>query len=156
MATRGRKPVPTALKIIRGNPGKRPISKTEPKPSAERDPHCPDHLDATAKVEWNRLLPILKGMKVLTEADYIALANLCGSFSMLIKAQTDLNKTGLLFKTATGYVQQSPLIGIITRCTEQVNALCREFGLTPSARTRIATTDGKSPEKANDPWASFG
>ena len=29
---RGRKPVPTALKKLRGNPGKRPLNDAEPKP----------------------------------------------------------------------------------------------------------------------------
>lgn len=30
MATRGRKPKPTALKVLEGNPGKRPLNKNEP------------------------------------------------------------------------------------------------------------------------------
>jgi phage terminase small subunit len=38
---------------------------------------CPDHLDDVARKEWDRLTSILVAMKVLTEADYIALANLC-------------------------------------------------------------------------------
>jgi P27 family predicted phage terminase small subunit len=149
---RGPSPAPSALKLLRGNPGRRPVNDREPKPNAERDPHCPDHLDETAKVEWSRLLPILRDMRVLTEADYIALALLCSTYSTLIKAQESLNKAGLLFKTPSGYVQQSPLIGIISNCTAQVNTLCREFGLTPSARTRIMTADDKTQEKADDPW----
>ena len=32
MATRGRKPKPTALKILEGNPGKRPLNENEPIP----------------------------------------------------------------------------------------------------------------------------
>lgn len=32
MATRGRKPKPTALKLLEGNPGKRPINANEPIP----------------------------------------------------------------------------------------------------------------------------
>jgi len=33
----GRKPKPTALKIIEGNPGKRPLNKNEPKPDIFED-----------------------------------------------------------------------------------------------------------------------
>ena len=33
MATRGRKPKPTALKMLEGNPGKRPLNEYEPKHS---------------------------------------------------------------------------------------------------------------------------
>ncbi|MEQ8198694.1 MAG: phage terminase small subunit P27 family, partial [Clostridiaceae bacterium] len=32
MAQRGRKPKPTAIKVLEGNPGKRPLNKNEPKP----------------------------------------------------------------------------------------------------------------------------
>ena len=32
MATRGRKPTPTAIKELEGNPGKRPMNSAEPKP----------------------------------------------------------------------------------------------------------------------------
>ena len=35
-------------------------------------------------------------------------------------------------------MQQSPLLGIITAQTTIVNNLLREFGLTPSSRTRVA------------------
>jgi phage terminase small subunit len=52
-------------------------------------------------------------MKVLTEADYIALGNLCQAYSILIDAQIQMNKTGILYKTKSGYIQQSPLLGII-------------------------------------------
>jgi P27 family predicted phage terminase small subunit len=49
-------------------------------------PRCPDHLDAEAKKEWKRLVPILRRMKVLTEADGMTLANLCQACSTLVKA----------------------------------------------------------------------
>jgi P27 family predicted phage terminase small subunit len=101
-------------------------------------PECPEHLDAVARKEWGRLSPILMGMKVLTEADYIALGNLCQAYSTLIEAQKHLNKGGILFKTPSGYIQQNPLLGIIRAQTNIVNGLLREFGLTPSSRTRIA------------------
>jgi P27 family predicted phage terminase small subunit len=48
-----------------------------------------------------------------------------------------MNKTGILYKTKSGYIQQSPLLGIIGPQTRIVNDLLREFGLTPSSRTRI-------------------
>ena len=77
-------------------------------------------------------------MKVLTEADYIALANLCQAYSTLVIAQKQMNKTGILYKSKSGYIQQSPLLGIIHTQTTIVNNLLREFGLTPSSRTRVA------------------
>ena len=43
MATRGRKPKPTAMKILEGNPGKRPLNPFEPVP-VKGDIKCPDWL----------------------------------------------------------------------------------------------------------------
>jgi P27 family predicted phage terminase small subunit len=91
-------------------------------------------------------------MRVLTEADYIALANLCHSFSIVINAQRQLNKTGILYKSKSGYIQQSPLLGIIHNQTTIVSNLLREFGLTPSSRTRVAIVE---PEKKPNPFAAL-
>jgi P27 family predicted phage terminase small subunit len=133
---RGPSPKPTALKKAEGNPGKRKLNEREPQP-VPGVPQCPDHLDAVAKKEWARLSEVLLAMKVLTEADYIALGNLCQAYSTLIDAQKHLNKGGILFKTPNGYIQQNPLLGIIRNQMHIVNGLLREFGLTPSSRTRL-------------------
>ena len=137
MGRRGPAPTPTAIKKLKGNPGRRPLNEAEPQPEPGV-PDCPEHLDEVAQREWERLIPILRGMRVLTTADYIALGNLCQAYSTQIKAQKQLARSGLLYKTRSGYVQQSPLLGIITAQTTIVNNLLREFGLTPSSRTRVA------------------
>lgn len=136
MGFRGPAPKPTAIKKIQGNPGKRKLNEKEPQ-APPGVPECPEHLDAVARREWTRVSTLLVGMKVLTEADYIALANLCQAYSTLIAAQKQMNKSGILYKTKSGYIQQSPLLGIITSQTTIVNKLLAEFGLTPASRTRI-------------------
>jgi P27 family predicted phage terminase small subunit len=83
-------------------------------------------------------------MRVLTEADYITLGTLCQTYSRLIAAQEALSKSSLLVKTGSGYIQQSPLIGIISTSTQQLVTLCREFGLSPAARVRIAAEQEQS------------
>lgn len=109
-------------------------------------PPCPDHLDDAAKREWKRLVKILLRTRVLTEADGLALANLCQAWSTLVKAQTKLNESGLLLKTPSGYIQQSPLLGIVNNCTDTVVKLSREFGLTPSSRGRLEVPPEPKPE----------
>ena len=151
MGYTGPAPQPTALKVIRGNPGKRPLNKREPKPEAKA-PECPAHLDDLAKTEWARVVPILLQMRVLTEADYMALGTLCQAYSTMAKAQEQLTKTGILFKTPNGYIQQSPLISIVNQSAELVTKLAREFGLTPSARSRV-TTIGQ--DNAENPFDEF-
>src|SRR3972149_6552816 len=64
------RPVPTALKILHGNPGKRPINKEEPKPPSGT-PVMPKWLKSfpIAVKEWKREAKILDEMGVLTLAE---------------------------------------------------------------------------------------
>lgn len=48
LAQRGRKPKPTAVKQLEGNPGKRQLNANEPKPVA-RAPSCPKWLEDDAE-----------------------------------------------------------------------------------------------------------
>lgn len=136
MGLRGPAPKPTAVRKWEGNLGKRPYNSFEPRPRVIV-PQCPKHLDAEAKQLWRKLTPILQRMRVLTEADGVALGNLCDSYSTMIQARRRLRETGMLLKTPSGYVQQNPLLNIANAAMETVNKLLREFGLTPSSRSRI-------------------
>ena len=147
MGLRGPAPKPTAIKKVEGNPGKRKLNTREPQPTVGI-PECPDHLDDIAKKEWHRICPLLLAMKVLTEADYIALGTLCQAYGTLIDAQRRMNKSGILYKTASGYIQPSPLLGIIRAQQQIISLLLREFGLTPSSRTRVAIVD-TTPKRPN-------
>ena len=50
-------------------------------------------------------MPVLERMRVLTEADGIALGNLCQTCSTLIKAQEKLIQQGILYKAPSGYMR---------------------------------------------------
>ena len=144
MGNRGPIPKPTVVEIMEGRPGHRPINSREPKPRATA-PRCPDHLDDRAKKEWKRLVPVLRRMRVLTEADGMTLANLCQTWSTLVKAQEKLTEMGILYKAPSGYVMQSPLLSVVNQCVDTITKLSREFGLTPASRSRIqAGTSGAS------------
>ena len=86
MATRGRKPTPTAIKILHGNPGKRPLNKHEPMPE-KKAPTCPKWLDDEAKKEWKRLAPQMEQLGILTEADRTAFASYCQAYSRWKEAE---------------------------------------------------------------------
>jgi phage terminase small subunit len=81
------------------------------------------HCGRLAHCTRKRLTTILVDMRVLTGADYIALGNLCQAYSTLMNAQKQMNKTGILYKSKSGYIQQSPLLGIIHTQTTIVNNL---------------------------------
>lgn len=140
MGLRGPAPKPTAMRIAEGNPSRRPLNSREPQPNRVA-PKCPSHLDKEAKREWRRLVPILLRMRVLTEADGYALANLCQAFSTMVRAQKKLNESGLLIRTPNGFAQQSPLLSVVNTCMQTITQLSREFGLTPASRTRIQAAE---------------
>lgn len=148
MATRGRKPKPTALKVLEGNPGKRPLNTDEPKPK-KKAPKCPSWLEPVAKKEWKRMSKTLEQIGVLTQVDGAAFAGYCQAYARWREAEEFLTKHGTIFKTPSGYIQQVPQVSIAQTYLKIMKDFCSEFGLTPSARTRIKT--GTETGKTDDP-----
>jgi P27 family predicted phage terminase small subunit len=148
----GRPPTPTSLKILSGNPGKRPLNKDEPQLKLAR-PRCPEHLDEVAQHEWKRVVRILMRMRVLTEADQVMLGIWCQTYSTMVEAQDQLKQVGTLYKTKGGFVQVSPLFGIVNKCVHILGKISSEFGLTPSARVRLHSMP--EPKSANK-WSEVG
>ena len=72
----GPRPMPTELKILTGNRGKRPLNDREPKPTPAV-PTCPDEVQELAKVVWDRIIPELTSMGVLTKIDGETVARYC-------------------------------------------------------------------------------
>jgi P27 family predicted phage terminase small subunit len=144
----GRPPKPTRLEIIQGFPGKRGIrNKREPKPPLVKTDEPPAHLAEQAQHWWKYYVNMLRSLRVLTEADLMALENLAMATADRIEHETSLAKTGPLYKTGTGYVMVSPLFSVVNKLKKRELELLREFGMTPSSRTRVQTT--AAPEESN-------
>lgn len=141
----GRKPKPTALKELEGNPGKRKLNRSEPKP-AKGIPPCPEWLLPEAKKEWNRLAENLGQLAVLTNVDMAAFAAYCQSYARWKEAQEHIDKDGSTFETDKGYQQQTPWVGIANTNQKLMLQAASEFGLTPSSRSRIVVDSGGSNE----------
>jgi phage terminase small subunit len=76
---RGRKPKPTTLRLLEGNPGKRRVDPGPAPPAGP--PERPEWLDAEAKAEWDRVTAVLAQMRLLSAADRAALAAYCTAYS---------------------------------------------------------------------------
>jgi P27 family predicted phage terminase small subunit len=138
---RGRKPTPTYLKLLNGNPGKRRLNPNEPKPR-NRTPTCPSHLCPPAKAEWKRLAAQLTILQILTELDRGALAAYCQSYGRWVEAERKLHETPMLIKLPSGYVQQNPWLTIANKQLELMHKYLTEFGLSPATRSRVSTGQG--------------
>ena len=145
MAERGRKPKPTGIKELEGNPGKRPLNKNEPKPKAKA-PTCPKWLEDEAKNEWRRTAKQLEGLGILTEVDMTAFAGYCQAYARWKEAEEFITKHGAIVKTPSGYWQQVPQVSIAQTYLRIMNRFCEQFGLTPSSRSRIIADNGNSDD----------
>ena len=135
MAKRGRKPKPTALKKLEGNPGKRPLNDLEPMPKVTML-RCPNWLEPEARKEWRRLAPVLIDAGILTTADAVTFAGYCQSYARWRKAEEQVTKLGMVYEV-DGKLRPNPYIAIAKSEFAEVKAMAAEFGLTPAARTAI-------------------
>ena len=134
---RGRKPKPTQLKILQGNPGKRPLNKNEPKPCTKM-PSRPQHLVGAALHEWNRITRYLEPLNMVTQVDRAALAAYCIAYGRWVDAEREVQRLGSVYKSKNGIVMQSPYVGIANRAMELMHKFLIEFGMTPSSRARLS------------------
>ena len=147
MATRGRKPTPTALKVLEGNPGKRKLNDREPQP-LKKAPSCPAWLELEAKKEWRRLAKQMEAIGILTEIDRAAFAGYCQAYARWKEAEEFISQHGTIVRTPSGYWQQVPQVSIAQTYLKVMNKFAEQFGLTPAARSRIIA--GNSQTKAED------
>lgn len=156
MGRRGPAPEPTALLKLKGS--KRVTRAREETEAAGPAgiPRKPAWLDRVAKTCWDQLVPLLSEMGVLTLIDVKALERYCRFYSRWRRAEKVIEEEGETFpirdkKTGEiSYVQQRPEVAIANQLAIRLARLEQEFGMTPSARTRIRiepAKEGKSGGK---------
>ena len=148
---KGRKPIPTGIKILKGNPGRRPLNKHEPKPDMDL-PYPPNHLDKVAKLEWRRVGKQLNEIGVLSKIDRTAFAGYCQVYSDLVAAIKMIKDEGSTLERANGTIMAHPMIQVKNTALSLMLKYLVEFGLTPSSRSKIIAFSG---QKENDPLDQF-
>ena len=129
MATRGRRPKPAGMSTRRPERGDEPPTKL---------PICPPHLQGEARKEWRRTGRRLLACGLLTEIDGAALALYCQAWARWVDAEAALVRYGTVIRAKSGFPVQSPYLAIANKAMEQMTKLLVEFGMSPSARTRVA------------------
>jgi P27 family predicted phage terminase small subunit len=151
MGKRGPKPTPTKLKILRGNPGCRPLNKSEPEPPVGGIA-MPPHLGDVATARWRQLLPMLQAVKVMTTADVEALARYCDTYEWWLATRQKLKQEGDTYpilndKGEVKYIAQRPEVSIAHKLAVQLRQLEQDFGLNPSARTSLHVEEEKPADE---------
>lgn len=130
----GRPPKPTALKLLQGNPGKRPLNDAEPKPQLGTSAPAYIRSDPALIAEWKRHAPRLLKLGLLTEIDDEALAALC--------------VLSVKFREMVGAGAAASALANVSR---ELRALWSRFGMTPADRCRVKVM----APKADDPFDAF-
>jgi len=149
MGKRGPTPKPTVLKILNGNPGKRPLNTNEPKPKPVA-PVCPKWMNSLAKKEWRRITKELEALDLLTCIDGAALSGYCTSYAAVQEAEIEINQHGkTTYITDTGFIRDIPAIARQQKYLAIMRQYLGEFGLSPSSRSRLNIEKGD--DNAEDP-----
>ncbi len=157
---KGRKPLPTNLKVIQGTAQPCRMNHKEPKPD-NRKVTAPKNLSDEARKHWKTVVKNLG--TVITVMDQDALALYCELYAQWVDAGNMIKKKGMVIadpryagkktddgKTITVPVM-SPYFRASMKLADQMKQMLCEFGMTPSSRTRIRA-DNPTAEDEFDAW----
>lgn len=156
-----RRPKPTKLKILEGNPGKRPLNKLEPEPPMGDCPK-PDWWEEKynaketslimreANLFFDRMKPRLEDMGVLTVSDEPMFELMCYYYGVWRNAQHQLLTRGFVYpsinKQGGEYLAINPYATVANKIFKDFLNIASRFGMTPSDRTSLV---GKKSEADN-------
>lgn len=147
---RGRKSIPSEVKRLTGNPGKRPLN--DDAPVFEQNCEPPKGLTGRAREEWDVVAGALAKNRMLTDVDRSQLAAYCMAVQMLFDARAAIKKnkikntqsglasiglSGMFYMAPGGLIKKHPAVAIMEAAMKQIRGLGSEFGFSPSARNNV-------------------
>lgn len=154
---KGRKPIPTALKVLKGTDQPcRTNKKDALSQVVSKVPPPPRWFTKLGKKIYKDVTRQLTASKVLTPADLEMLIAYCQEYSTYLEAMEQFN-TGaedrvISVETKAGTSKQvNPLFKIAQASLEKAKAIGVEYGLTPSSRARV----NQVKEQEEDPFQQF-
>jgi P27 family predicted phage terminase small subunit len=137
---KGRKPKPTHLKLISGNPGKRPLNDAEPIPLGDLS-EPPDWLTESQKAGWNYAIEHAPAC-LLKKLDRSALVVWVVAEDLHRQASENVAKYGILTEAPnTGYPMQSPYLPVVNKQAQIMLKVAEQLGFTPASRSRISVPE---------------
>jgi P27 family predicted phage terminase small subunit len=149
MGERGPARKPTALINLNDNAGHHKKSSLENEPTPElKIPDCPSDLQSRAREAWYQITELLYENGLVSELDEQALKTLCVNIQVrdelleyLQSYEVELDN-GTKVKGFVAYFvgknsQTTPEWKAYREAEETIMRICKEFGMTPSARSRM-------------------
>jgi P27 family predicted phage terminase small subunit len=136
----GRKPAPTALKVVRGDRPSR-VNQHEPKPEPSAEcPAAPEFLEQAEAELWDRYAPMLHAQAVLTDWDQEALAAFCQAAVLARLSAATLHEEGITTENQNGMPIKHPAFAVWKESASLIRSFASEFGMTPASRSRLVVT----------------
>jgi len=147
MGKRGPKPTPTAVRKARGTDRPDERATHEPTPRAGL-PSCPDGLDRRGQAVWDWLIPELESMGILAGCDRNMLERYCEMMSQWHECIAVVRERGSCYEVLKGdgsvqYASARPEASQALKLDTALQRIEAQFGLSPSARTRIEVPQDK-------------
>lgn len=153
MSRRGFAPKPTVLRLLDGDKANRfndkePVALSVP-------PACPEQASPEVRAIWDYTVEHLVFMGLAKAADRDALFCYCEAVVNHRKASAILAQSPVLIKGVMGGLVRNPALAVQRDAAFTIRTYAQEFGLTPSARSRVASDTAEQVEGDN-PFASNG
>ncbi|CAM2175567.1 phage terminase small subunit P27 family [Burkholderia metallica] len=169
MGQRGPQAQPNVLKLMRGNPGKRPLNLADGVHPEVAVPDMPPHLNREARKEWKRITVELEKLGLISRLDRAALTLYCQAWGRLVELETaferrkevldlsGLGATAAYVDTApSGYRSNAVEINMINALQEQVHKFLQSFGLSPASRSRVTPSNNQMQLPGMEEPAGWG
>ena len=134
MGKRGPAPMPTPLKLLRGETRSSRLNRDAPKPRGDK-PVMPSDMTDAAKRVWRRQMAGMGELGVLTSVDRDSLRAYCEAVSRYETAASLLEQSGPLVRGARqGELVKNPLHQVVRDNAMLIRLFARDLGFVPSAR----------------------
>lgn len=146
----GRKPKPTEQKQAAGTLRPCRSNPAEPEGIKIIGLKCPKRFGPAAKSAWETLVPALETLRILTVSDIPALEMLCEAYAEYRKCEDELQKAPLpIYKRKNDEdLSVHPLVITRDRAWDRTRKLMLDFGMTPTARTKVVTIGSDTKTEA--------
>ena len=134
---------PAALRLLEGNPGRRPI---KPEIQGKGRPVKPEGLNDLQIKMWDRIVSSFPD-GYLTQADELTIERLIRTWTLYRKCCDALqNDERILYKDSHGKITKNPYYGVLRSLEQTLDRLTKELGLSPLSRSRIAISEAEPVE----------
>jgi P27 family predicted phage terminase small subunit len=94
--------------------------------------------DAEAVAEWDRIVPTLRKVGLVSDLERAALVTVCRCWSRLVAAEREIQASGAVLQGEAGPVV-NPSVKVANDAIGQCLKLWAELGMTPAGRSKLSS-----------------